>query len=54
MALADQSIAAGDNDQLAAVLTSLVELAKTSLFKDLADLAKVEAALDSPDHTWEF
>ncbi|QQE67704.1 hypothetical protein GFS31_44170 (plasmid) [Leptolyngbya sp. BL0902] len=53
-ALADQAIAAGDNDQLAAVLSSLVDLAKTSPFNDLADLAKVEVALDSPDHTWEF
>ncbi len=53
-ALADQAIATGDNDQLAAVLTSIVELAKTSPFKDLADLARVEAALDDPDHTWEF
>jgi thioredoxin-like negative regulator of GroEL len=53
-ALADQAIAAGDNDQLAAVLISLVDLAKTSPFNDLANLAKVEAALDSPDHSWEF
>ena len=52
--LADQAIATGDNDQLAAILTSIVELAKTSPFKDLADLTKVEAALDDPDHTWEF
>ena len=52
--LADQAIASGSNDQLAAVLTSIVELAKTSPFKDLADLAKVEAALDDPDQTWEF
>ena len=54
MRLADQAIATGDNDQLAAVLTSIVELAKTSPFKDLADLAKVEVALDDPDHTWKF
>ena len=53
-ALADQAIASGSNDQLTAVLTSIVELAKTSPFNDLADLAKVEAALDDPDQTWEF
>lgn len=53
-ALADQAIAAGDNDQLAAVLTSIVELAKTSPFKDLADLETVEAALDDPDYAWKF
>lgn len=53
-ALADLAIATGDNDQLAAVLISLVDLAKTSPFKDLAELAQVEADLDDPDHTWEF
>lgn len=52
--LADQAISAGDNDQLAVVLASIVEMAKTSPFKDLADLAKVEAALDDSNHTWEF
>lgn len=52
--LADQAIASGDNDQLAAILTNIVDLAKTSPFKDLADLPKVEAALDNPEHAWEF
>ncbi|WP_204141294.1 hypothetical protein [Halomicronema sp. CCY15110] len=52
--LADQAIATGDNDQLAVVLASIVEMAKSSPFKDLADLTKVESALDDLDHTWEF
>ncbi|WOD37225.1 hypothetical protein [Nodosilinea sp. E11] len=52
--LADQAISTGNNDQLAAVLISIVNLAKASPFKDLADLAKVEAALDDPDHSWDF
>lgn len=53
-ALADQAISMGNSDQLASVLISIVDLAKVSPFKDLADLAKVEAALDDPDHDWEF
>lgn len=53
-ALADQAILSGDNDQLSAVLDSIVDLAKASPFKDLADLAKIEAALDDSEHTWEF
>lgn len=53
-ALADTAIATGNNEQLSAVLASIIELAKTSPFKDLADLAKVEAALDDPNHNWEF
>ena len=53
-ALADQAISVGNNDQLAAVLISIVDLAKASSFKGLADLSKVEAALDDPGHTWEF
>jgi len=52
--LADQAIAHGDNDQLVVVLASIVEMAKTSPFKDLANLAKVEAALDDSDHIWGF
>lgn len=53
-ALADQAISVGNNDRLAVVLASIVELAQTSPFQDLTDLAKMEAALDDPDHTWEF
>ncbi|MEA5448865.1 hypothetical protein VB780_09820 [Leptolyngbya sp. CCNP1308] len=36
-ALADQAISMENNDQLAAVLISIVDLAKASPFKDLAD-----------------
>ena len=50
----DQAIASGNNDQLALTLNSLTEVAKSSPFKDLANLASFQAALDDPNHVWEF
>jgi hypothetical protein len=50
----DEAIAIGDNNQLALALTSITEIAKSSPFKDIADLTSVRAALDDPDHEWEF
>ncbi|MEW6491473.1 MAG: hypothetical protein AB1589_02820 [Cyanobacteriota bacterium] len=50
----DRAIAANNNDQLALALHSITELAKSSPFKELANLASVRAALDDPDHEWEF
>lgn len=50
----DRAIAADNNDQLALALHSITELAKSSPFKELANLASVRAALDDPNHEWEF
>jgi ribonucleotide reductase alpha subunit len=50
----DRAIAADNNDQLALALHSITELAKSSPFKELANLASIRAALDDPDHEWEF
>jgi hypothetical protein len=50
----DNAIANGDNNQLNAVLCSITEIAKSSPFKDLTDLASVRTALNDPDHNWEF
>ena len=50
----DQAIAAGNNDQLALTLHSITEIAKSSPFKEIANLASVQAALDDPDHEWTF
>jgi ribonucleotide reductase alpha subunit len=50
----DRAIAAGNNDQLALALHSITEIAKSSPFKELANLASVRAALDDPDHEWTF
>ena len=48
------SVAIGDNNQLALAITSITEIAKSSPFKNLADLTSVRAALDDPDREWEF
>ncbi len=53
-AVVDNAIASGNNDQLALTLSSITEIAKSSPFKDLANLASVRAALDDPDHEWTF
>jgi len=52
--IVDQAMAEGSNAQLGSALHSITELAKSSPFKDLADLASVKAALDDPDHEWTF
>ncbi len=48
----DQSITTGNNDQLALALNSIIEIAKSSPFKELANLASVREALNDPDHEW--
>ncbi|MEH2353982.1 hypothetical protein [Nostoc sp.] len=53
-AVVDNAIASGNNDQLALTLNSITEIAKSSPFKDLANLASVRAALDDPNHEWTF
>jgi len=50
----DEAIAIGDNNQLALAMNSITEIAKSSPFKDLANLTSVRTALDDPDHEWEF
>lgn len=48
----DQAIADGNANQLALAINSITEIAKTSPFKDLANLSFVQTALDDPDHEW--
>ncbi|GAB1539901.1 hypothetical protein NUACC21_25690 [Scytonema sp. NUACC21] len=50
----DRAIIKCDENQLALSLNSIIEIAKNSPFKDLADLTLVRAALNDPDHEWEF
>lgn len=50
----DSAIASGNNEQLALALHSITEIAKSSPFQDLANLASVKAALNDPDHEWVF
>jgi ribonucleotide reductase alpha subunit len=53
-AVVDSAIASGNNEQLALALNSITEIAKSSPFKDLANLASVRAALNDPNHEWTF
>lgn len=50
----DNAIASNNNEQLALALNSITEIAKSSPFKELSNLASVRAALDDPDHEWTF
>ena len=50
----DQAIANQNNEQLGAALSTIVEIAKSCPFKNLADLASVRASLNDPNHVWEF
>jgi len=53
-AVVDSAIASGNNEQLALALNSITEIAKSSPFKDLANLTSVRAALNDPNHEWTF
>ena len=50
----DQAIAQGDNNQLTLFLNSITELAKSSPFKDFADVTSVRDALNNSEHEWTF
>ncbi len=50
----DRAIEVNNNNQLALALDSITELAKSSPFKEIANLASVRSALDDPNYEWEF
>ncbi|WP_235018513.1 hypothetical protein [Tolypothrix sp. NIES-4075] len=50
----DSAIASNNNEQLALTLNSITQIAKSSPFRELANLTSVRAALDDPDHKWTF
>lgn len=52
--IVDQAISASDNQQLGLVLNSIIDLAKSSPFKDLADLSTVKKSLKDQNHVWEI
>lgn len=49
----DAAMAAGDTSQTASVLESITDLAKTSPFKELANLEIVVSELKRPDQVWD-
>lgn len=50
----DVALDKGDSQAVNAVLTGIVEVARTSPLANLGDLGQIRAALDDPDHVWEF
>ncbi len=50
----DNALDSHDNQQAASVLHAIVEIAKSSPFKDLADLSNVKASLQDPNYVWEI
>jgi hypothetical protein len=51
-AVVDSAIASNNNEQLSLALNSITEIAKSSPFKELANINSVRAALDDPNHVW--
>jgi hypothetical protein len=49
----DQAIAAGDPAQAASFLESITDLAKTSPFKELANVEIIVSDLKRPDQVWD-
>ena len=49
----DTALAADDPNQVASFLTSITDLAKTSPFKELANLEIVVSDLKRPDQVWD-
>jgi len=50
----DRAMAQGDNQQLALLLENMLKVAQASPFRDLANLAHVQAALADTNHVWEI
>lgn len=50
----DTALDKGDSHAVQAVLNGIVDVAKSSPLANLGDLGQIRAALDDPDHVWEF
>lgn len=50
----DRAIVSGDTQQVALILNQITDLAKSSPFKELQDLSKVQTALADSEHEWKF
>lgn len=50
----DRAIESNNNEQLALALNSIIDLAKSSPFKDLSDLYSFKQALNDEKYTWEI
>ena len=50
----DTALTDGNAEVVTKVLDAVVSIARTSPIADIGDLSKLRAALDDPDHVWEF
>lgn len=50
----DEAARKGDTSTVAQLMHGIVDLAKSSPLADLGELPKLRAALDDPDHVWQF
>lgn len=50
----DTALDRGDQQAVSTVLTGIVEIARTSPLAAMGDLGQIRAAIDDPDHVWEF
>jgi len=50
----DKAVASDDTQKVALILNQIVDLAKSSPFRELQDLSKVQNALSDPKHEWKF
>lgn len=50
----DKAMVSGDAQQVALILNQITDLAKSSPFKELQNLSKVQTALADPEHEWKF
>lgn len=50
----DQAIDENDNYKLQLLLAAMLDLAKTTPFKDLQNLNQVQANLNNPNYVWEL
>lgn len=52
--IVDRAIESGNNEQVAFALHSITEIAKSSPFKELTNVAKVKNALNDPKYEWQL
>lgn len=52
--LIDKALGKNDINALNVLVTGVIELSKSSPFKDIVNVAKVQKDLEDPDKVWEF
>lgn len=53
-AVVDKAIVSGNHQALSSSLQSIVDLSKSSPFKDISTLSNFKAVMNDPDYEWEL